>query len=219
MVATPQFWGLFLTFLFGAIAGLMVIGVIERFANDRLTAGGTSPEDALVMAGTAMGLFYALLNGFGRIAWGWISDFTGRKNAIIIMSLAQGVMMILFYFIGGWEWGLYIGAAIIGFNYGGYFALFPAATADFFGNKNVGTNYPLVFLSYGVGGIVGPLLGGYMRDLGERSGDVSMWMWAFIPAGILCLVGGVIIIALRPPKPLAGAQSEDVAAKAEGKMA
>jgi MFS family permease len=199
MVATPQFWGLFLTFLFGATAGLMVIGVIERFANDRLTAGGTSPEDALIMAGTAMGLFYALLNGLGRIAWGWISDFTGRKNAIIIMSLAQGVMMVLFYFVGGWEWGLYIGAAIIGFNYGGYFALFPAATADFFGNKNVGTNYPLVFLAYGVGGIVGPLLGGYMRDLGEQSGDISMWMWAFIPAGIACAVGAVIVALMRPP--------------------
>jgi MFS family permease len=200
MAGTPQFWGLWLTFLFGATAGLMVIGVIERFANDRLTEGGTTAEDAAVIAGTAMGLFLALFNGFGRIAWGWISDFTGRKNAIILMTLAQGVMMIAFYFIGAWEWGLYLGAAIIGFNFGGNFALFPAATADFFGNKNVGTNYPLVFLSYGVGGIVGPLLGGYMRDLGEQAGDISMWMWAFIPAGIACAFGAVIMALMRPPK-------------------
>ncbi|UCD75826.1 MAG: MFS transporter, partial [Phycisphaerales bacterium] len=144
---------------------------------------------------TAMGLFYALFNGLGRIIWGMISDFTGRKNAIILMSLAQGVMMILFYFIGGSEWGLYIGAAIIGFNFGGNFALFPAATADFFGNKNVGSNYPLVFLAYGVGGIVGPILGGGM-------GDVAAWQMAFIPAGIACLVGALIMIVMRPPKAL-----------------
>jgi OFA family oxalate/formate antiporter-like MFS transporter len=209
MVATPQFWGLFFTFLFGATAGLMVIGVIERFANDKLTATGISAEQAAVIAGTAMGLFLALLNGFGRIAWGWISDFTGRRNAIILMSTAQGIMMILFFWVGGTEVGLYIGAAIIGFNFGGNFALFPASTADFFGNRNVGTNYPLVFLSYGLGGIVGPLLGGFMRDLGQQSGDVSMWMWAFIPAGFACFIGALIMIAMRPPKP-AGARAHAV---------
>jgi OFA family oxalate/formate antiporter-like MFS transporter len=196
MVGTPQFWGLFFTFVFGATAGLMVIGVIRLFGVDALTEGGLEEAQAVTITGTAMGLFYALLNGLGRIIWGTISDFTGRKAAIILMSLAQGIMMILFYFIGGTEWGLYLGAAIIGFNFGGNFALFPAATADFFGNKNVGSNYPLVFLAYGVGGIVGPILGG-------RMGDAQAWMWAFIPAGIACLLGAVIMIAMKPPRKLA----------------
>jgi OFA family oxalate/formate antiporter-like MFS transporter len=196
MVGTPQFWGLFLTFVFGATAGLMVIGVIRLFGVDALTEGGLEEAQAVTITGTAMGLFYALLNGLGRIIWGTISDFTGRKAAIILMCLAQGVMMIAFFFIGGTEWGLYLGAAIIGFNFGGNFALFPAATADFFGNKNVGSNYPLVFLAYGVGGIVGPILGG-------RMGDAQAWMWAFIPAGIACLLGAVIMIAMKPPRQLA----------------
>jgi OFA family oxalate/formate antiporter-like MFS transporter len=196
MVGTPQFWGLFFTFVFGATAGLMVIGVIRLFGVDALTEGGLEEAKAVTITGTAMGLFYALLNGLGRIIWGTISDFTGRKAAIILMSLAQGIMMILFFFIGGTEWGLYVGAAIIGFNFGGNFALFPAATADFFGNKNVGSNYPLVFLAYGVGGIVGPILGG-------RMGDEQAWMWAFIPAGIACLLGAVIMIAMKPPRKLA----------------
>jgi len=109
------------------------------------------------------------------------------------MSLLQGVMMILFFFIGGKEVGLYIGAAIIGFNFGGNFALFPAATADYFGNRNVGTNYPWVFMAYGVGGVVGPLLGGMM-------GDARTWMWAFIPAGIACLAAAAMMFFLKPPK-------------------
>ena len=201
MVARPQFWGLFFTFVFGAIAGLMVIGVIKQFGTDKLTAGGVGRVDEIT--GTAMGLFLALFNGLGRIIWGTISDFTGRKAAIILMSLAQGIMMLLFFWVGGSEWGLYIGAAIIGFNFGGNFALFPAATADFFGNKRVGENYPFVFLAYGVGGIVGPLLGGWMRDLGKDAGDISTWMWAFIPAGVACLVGAVIMIAMKPPRKLA----------------
>ena len=191
MVRTFQFWILFLTFIAGGMAGLMVIGVITLFGIDMLIAGGMELTRAKVITGTAMGLFFALLNGFGRIAWGAISDKTGRKNAIILMSAIQGVMMIVFYFIGGNELGLYIGAAIIGFNFGGNFALFPAATADYFGNKNVGTNYPWVFMAYGVGGVLGPILGGMM-------GDAKVWIWAFIPCGIACLIAAGLSCMLKP---------------------
>jgi len=116
----------------------------------------------------------------------------GRKNSIVAMSLMQGIIMIAFYFMGGNEWGLYIGAALIGFNFGGNFALFPAATADIFGNKNVGVNYPFVFLAYGLGGVVGPILGGAM-------GDARIWIWAFIPAGLACIAAGALATTLKTP--------------------
>ncbi|HAK96900.1 MAG TPA: MFS transporter [Planctomycetes bacterium] len=193
MAATPQFWGLFTCFLVGSTAGLMVIGVIQLFGKDALTSGGLSADQANTIAGTAMGLFFALLNGLGRIVWGKVSDWIGRRPSIAAMCLVQGLMMIAFYFIGGKEWGLYLGAAVIGFNFGGNFALFPAATADYFGNKNVGVNYPWVFMAYGVGGVVGPILGGVM-------GDAKAWMWAFVPAGIACLVAAGVASMLRPPK-------------------
>ncbi|OGV63062.1 MAG: hypothetical protein A2283_23250 [Lentisphaerae bacterium RIFOXYA12_FULL_48_11] len=193
MARTSQFSILFLTFLMGSTAGLMVIGVIQLFGKDALTATGFTPDKANIIAGTAMGLFYALMNGFGRIIWGTLSDKIGRKNAIVSMTALQGIMMIAFYFIGGQEWGLYLAAAVIGFNFGGNFALFPAATADYFGNKNVGTNYPWVFMSYGVGGLVGPILGGVM-------GDAKAWMWAFVPAGVACLIMAVVAMRLSSPK-------------------
>ena len=218
LVRTSQFVGLFLTFLFGSVAGLMVIGLIERFGNDKLTLAGYSPAEATIIAGTAMGLFYALFNGLGRILWGWMSDFLGRRRSLSLMSALQGVMMIALFWVGGTEWGLYIAAAIIGFNYGGYFALLPAATADLFGNKSVGTNYPYVFLAYGLGGIIGPQLGGWMKDLGEASGDVTTWIWAFIPAGIACFVGAVIMLFMKPPQrkdtPQPVAEIENVLLKA-----
>lgn len=199
MMRTAQFWELFAIFTVGALAGLMVIGIIRLFGIDALTASGMDAAEATVVTGTAMGLFYALFNGLGRIVWGAASDKLGRKNSIALMSLIQGVMMILFYFIGGSEWGLYLGATLIGFNFGGNFALFPAATADMFGNQNVGVNYPWVFLAYGVGGVFGPILGGMM-------GDSGAWAWAFIPAGVACLAAAGLALALHPPakaKPVA----------------
>ena len=192
MCRTAQYWTLFLTFTVGALAGLMVIGIIKLFGVDALGEHDIVGARATAITNTAMGLFYALFNGFGRIAWGMISDSLGRRNSIALMSLLQGTMMIVFFFVGGHEWGLYVGAAIIGFNFGGNFALFPAATADLFGNKNVGANYPYVFLAYGVGGLIGPIIGGWM-------GDHEVWMWAFIPAGIACLMASALVMPLKPP--------------------
>jgi OFA family oxalate/formate antiporter-like MFS transporter len=192
MVRTPQYWGLFSIFTVGATCGLMVIGVIKLFGIDALTANGFETAKANVITGTAMGLFYALFNGLGRIVWGWVSDKMGRKNAIETMTALQGVMMIVFYFVGGNEFGIYLAATVIGFNFGGNFALFPAATADFFGNKSVGTNYPWVFMAYGLGGLIGPILGGAM-------GDAKVWSLAFIPTGIACLLASGIGLLLKQP--------------------
>ena len=191
MIRTPQYWILFTTFTAGALAGLMVIGIIKLFGGDMLAQNNVEAAKIATITSTAMGLFYALLNGLGRIVWGTVSDTLGRKNSIVLMSFLQGIIMIAFYFIGGNEWGLYIGAAIIGFNFGGNFALFPAATADIFGNKNVGVNYPFVFLAYGIGGVVGPVLGGIM-------GDNQAWIWAFIPAGIACIIASGLATRLKP---------------------
>ena len=213
MLATPQFYLIWLTFMAGAMAGLMVIGCIQLFGVDALQASGAvaDPKAAAAIAGTAMALL-AILNGLGRIIWGIVSDKVGRKPAIILMCVLQGVMMLAFYKVGGTQAGLILGACIIGFNFGGNFALFPAATADFFGNKNVGLNYGWVFLSYGVGGIVGPLIAGHFKDVAvvakkaaEASGAVQgvsagAWLAPFVIAGIACLAGAVLAALLTPPK-------------------
>lgn len=206
MLATPQFYLLWLIFMGSAMAGLMVIGCIQLFGTDALQARGVEAQTAAAVAGTAMAI-YAILNGLGRIVWGNLSDKLGRKAAIFLMCVFQGVMMMLFYRVGGTTLGLIVGASIIGFNFGGNFALFPAATADFFGNKNVGLNYGWVFLSYGVAGIVGPLIAGYFKDAavqlakqGSDAAAVEAWWMPFIIAGLACFAGAVLAAILKPPK-------------------
>ena len=206
MFATPQYWGLLLMFVGSALAGLMVIYCIRLFGIDSLQEHGVAADaDAAgKMAGTAMAL-YAILNGLGRIIWGTVSDKIGRKVALFLMCLIQGVMMLAFFYIGRTELGLIVGACIIGFNFGGNFALFPAATADFFGNKNVGTNYPWVFLAYGIAGIAGPQVAGYFKDAAKaavETGTVTAdpWQTPFIIAGVACLIAAVLALLLKAPK-------------------
>ena len=193
MLKTPQYYMILLTFAFGASAGLMSIGLMKLFPMQALTASGLSPAVASGIAGTAMAVFFSLANGFGRIAWGAMSDKLGRRNSIIIMMATQGIIVILFQWMAGTPALLYLGATLIGFNFGGNFALFPTITADTFGAKFIGQNYGWVFLAYGIGGIFGPILGGKLGDMGN-------FPLAFTICGILCLVAAGIISMVKPPK-------------------
>ncbi|MBN2214873.1 MAG: OFA family MFS transporter [Bacteroidales bacterium] len=191
MLGKIQFYLVFLTFVFSAGAGLMSIGLMKLYPMEALQKSGLTDMEASAVAGTAMAVFFSLANGLGRIIWGLISDRLGRKNSIIIMTATQGIIVILFTYMAGTEILLYLGATLIGFNFGGNFALFPTITADTFGAKNVGQNYPFVFLAYGVGGILGPILGGKMGDLGN-------FPLAFTISGIAVLTGTILTILVRP---------------------
>ena len=200
MLKTSQFYILWMTFILSGLAGLMVIYCIRLFGINVLEFKGFA--NAGLIAGTAMA-WYAIFNGLGRIIWGTLSDSLGRKLSIIIMAAFQGVNMLLIYhgFITyGSETGFIIAASIIGFNFGGNFALFPAITADYFGNKNVGSNYGWIFTAYGIAGILGPQIAGYFKDSAEVKGDPSLWMTPFIIAGAACFLGAILMIFLKQPR-------------------
>ena len=193
MLGKVQFYLIFFTFVVSAGAGLMSIGLMKLYPMEALQANGLTALEASAIAGTAMAVFFSLANGIGRIVWGMLSDKLGRKTSIIIMTATQGILVIMFTYMAGSEILLYLGATLIGFNFGGNFALFPTITADTFGAKNVGQNYPFVFLAYGVGGIAGPILGGMMGDIGN-------FPMAFTISGVAVLVGTVLMLMVKPAK-------------------
>ena len=85
------------------------------------------------------------------------------------------------------------GSAFTGLCYGTIFTLMPAATADFYGIRNLGVNYGLVFTAFGVAGVVGPMLGARIND------HYNSYLYAYqISAGMLVL-GAVLAILTKPP--------------------
>lgn len=210
MLRTPQFYALWSVFMVSALAGLMVIYCIKLFGIDALRYHGVI--DAGAVAGTAMA-WYAIFNGVGRIAWGSVSDRIGRKASIVLLTALQGVVMLMTYHVfilAGHATGFIVAACLIGFNFGGNFALFPAATADFFGNRNVGANYGWVFTSYGVAGLAGPLLAGYFKDLAAGSTYPIAWMAPFVIAGVACLLGAFVMAFTSAPGPGAARRQVDI---------
>lgn len=190
MLDTPLALMLWLTFIFGATSGLMAIGQWTPMMAEVL--GGTSLAPAW-MGGFArfvepVGIL-ALFNGFGRILWGKISDVVDRPRAMMIMYLLQGAAFMLLTSVQS-AWGIYFFSAVVGLNFGGNFALFPSATADYFGTRHFGINYGWIFTAYGVAGILGPAVGGVLFDATHQ------YVIAFVFSGILCFVAaaGAIVV-------------------------
>lgn len=194
MLITKNFFLLWVMFLIGALAGLMVIGNVQNFAKsptDGFTAYGFGAQEAIDFAVIGAAICLPIFNGAGRIIWGQFSDRIGRRKALMAMFLFQAITMAIFFYTTSNPILFYLVAALIGFNFGGNFALFPSACADSFGAENLGLNYGFIFTSYGIGGIIGPILAGLVQDAGLS------FLYAFIPAAIMCTIAAALGIIYR----------------------
>ncbi len=198
MIGTSAFWLLWLMFFFAATAGLMTLGNVKSAASliDLITAA-----DSIVwpfIAALIVGVM-SIFNATGRIVWGAISDRIGRVTTMILMFLFLAVGMFSFAYlstiVASWIIVMVV-ASLVGFCFGGNFALFPSSTADYFGSKNVGSNYGVLFTSYGVAGIFGGLTAGLIVDF------TGSYFIAFILTGILAIIAIALAILLyRKRKP------------------
>ncbi|MBI4682300.1 MAG: OFA family MFS transporter [Nitrospirae bacterium] len=182
MLNTPLACMMWITFIFGATSGLMAIGQWKPLTS-AIMNGKTFAPDWMGGFGRFMepvGIL-AIFNAIGRIFWGKVSDLIDRPRAMMIMFLFQGMAFMLLVNINS-PIAVFIASAWVGLNFGGIFALFPSATADYFGTKNLGINYGWIFTAYGVAGILGPVVGGVLYDA------THAYVIAFVFAGILCFV-------------------------------
>jgi len=95
--------------------------------------------------------------------------------------------------------------AIIGICYGACLSLFPSACADYWGTKNLGLNYGILFTAYGIGGVFGPILAGRIAD---STGNYSM---AYTVSAALMILAAVLTFFTKAP----GKKTVPVAVQAE----
>lgn len=184
MIKSPQFYVIWLSFFFGSVAGLMIIANALPIAQ----AQGLS---AALAASAVMTV--ALFNAAGRIVWGVISDSLGRTKTLMLIFLICGVTMLSLKMLTGVM--ILVGVSLVGFCFGGFLAVYPSLTADYYGTKSYGMNYGTVFLSYGVGAVAGPMLYDIMKS--PVAGQLSAT--PLMISGILCLVGLALAFTLKAP--------------------
>ena len=186
VLRTPTFYFMWIAYALGTLAGLMVISQLVPFAK---SVG--IPGAALVTLSLVVG---AVGNASGRILSGWMSDTMGRLNVLRTMIAISMIAMPILYLVGSNVTLLYIVVFVVYWCYGTQLSVNAATTADFFGTKNAGINYGMLFTAWGVAGYFGAKIGGTMYD------KYHNYQMAFYTAGVLAAVALVAEMLARRPK-------------------
>jgi OFA family oxalate/formate antiporter-like MFS transporter len=87
-----------------------------------------------------------------------------------------------------------VGICIVGFSYGGFLAILPSVTADYFGTKSLGHNYGYVFTAWGMAGLAGPFM---IDAIKTSTGSFTMAMYYI---SVACVVGIVLSLISKKPE-------------------
>ena len=170
-----QFWRLMLAFFCSTMGGLMIIPNLERI-------GLSFGRNETIAAGAIVAL--ALGNASGRILWGFVYDGLGGARVILASLVANLIALLVFQGAGASAVLFLEGAGLVGFCYGGCFALYAPRVAELYGVEHLGAVYSMLLLAHGLSGPCGARLNKWLL---EMSGSYR--------SGLL-VVAGVLVIGL-----------------------
>jgi len=181
MLGTPQFYLIWTMYLFGAGAGLMLISFAKSMAK------GSIEELGFVLVAILAGG-----NAGGRLVGGILSDRIGRTRAMLLVFLLQAAMLGLLALFPAIPAVTIVSVIVIGFNYGACLSLFPSITADYFGLKNFGLNYGIMFSAWGFGSIMATVAGKIKVATGSYTHALAL-------AAVLCIASAAMSLVVKPP--------------------
>lgn len=197
-LATPQWYLMTLILTLCVTAGISLVSVAAASATG---IAGYSAAAAASLVGI-MGLF----NGIGRILWAALSDRIGKMPAFAAILAIEGVCLVLLPRLGAEPAMFAVLAAMIYTCYGGAFGALPSTAGLFFGVRNAGSIYGLMLVGWSLGGVAGPLI------VSALIGADKNYTLAYTSIGVIALVGAVIPLLTKPPRPRAAAQPAPVTA-------
>lgn len=188
MLKSKTFYGLWLCYFIGCLAGLMAISISADVAG----IVGKEAVAAMLLGFSPVG-FFAIFNGGGRPVFGTLTDKLTPKNAAILSFVLIIIASLMIWKIQ--TPAVYIiSFAILWGCLGGWLAIAPTSTASFFGVGDYPRCYGMVFLAYGAGALVGPYLAGYFKDATGSFINV-------FPVVVILAAAGIIIafLMMKPP--------------------
>jgi OFA family oxalate/formate antiporter-like MFS transporter len=190
MLRKPLFWLMFCMMTMMSTSGLMVTSQMATFARDFGVA------DVLVFGMVALPLALTidrLTNGLTRPFFGWISDRFGRENTMFFAFALEGVAMALWLLTRENAVLFVLLSGVVFFGWGEIFSLFPSTLTDTFGTRHATSNYGWLYMSQGIGSILGGPLAALMH---ERTGS---WFPVFGTAITLDVLAALLAILVLKP--------------------
>ncbi len=185
MVRTTSFYALWACYFIGCLAGLMAVGIAKPMGSEI----GIETGLATVLVGV-----FAIFNGFGRPAFGALTDNLTPRNAAMVSFVLIALVSVLLWQVPTVP--VYILAFVVLWGcLGGWLAIAPTTTGCYFGTGDYPRCYGVLFLAYGAGAIAGPQLAGFVKT------STGSYLGVFPVVMVLAVIGFIIAFALlKPPK-------------------
>jgi OFA family oxalate/formate antiporter-like MFS transporter len=185
VIATPQFYLLWLQLFVNVIGGITIISNAVFILADltKFSAAAIAPLFGLV----------SIFNAIGRFFWGAVSDRIGCNRTFALMFAIQAATLFLLSHVTGLSLAL-AAISVILLCCGGGFGTMPSFNAHYFGTRYMGLNYGLILSAWGFAGLTGPILIARAKDLtGSFAG--------MLPLIALILLASVMLpfVTKKPP--------------------
>jgi predicted MFS family arabinose efflux permease len=155
---TATFRRLFATTLTFSVGLYVAFGFVVDFARE----SGVDSDGAALLVG-----IIGASSIIGRLGLTAVSGEIGAVRMLQGCLAVQPIAFLLWLVADGSYPVLVVFAILLGVGYGGFVALGPEVALGYFGVVGLGGVMGLVFLAFGLGGLLGPPLGGVLADATE----------------------------------------------------
>jgi OFA family oxalate/formate antiporter-like MFS transporter len=187
----PEFYLLYLLFLFACLGGLIATANLSQIARSLNVSNAKVWGLAIIPLTAALG---SACNAASRILWGWVSDRLGREVTMFIAFGIEAILVFLVTKVAGNPIMFMVLFSLIFLFWGEIYSLFAATTGDVFGPKNASGNYGLVYTAKGLASIFAGFGAAALAAYFAGSFAVPFYISAVL-CGIAALVA---ILGLRP---------------------
>ena len=180
MVKTSMFYVAAVTFAFGLTSGMMVISQCTQIMGSTF---GLSMTRAALYAS-----LLSCMSMIGRILWGAVTDHTDKYVTICIICAIPAVAMGLLAISPSMTMTV-VCMALVALCYGGFGGTITPITADLFGSKYITENYGVMYLMFGIAGLIGPRVAVTLN----RNGDYSAAFMVGCVLAVISLIAAFIV--------------------------
>lgn len=143
-------------------------------------------------AAAVLGLI-GLISIAGRFSGGAFSDLWGWVRTLIVAALVSTIAILWLLVVKNYVM-LLVFVVLYGLSYGARVPQIPGLVGNYFGTKNLTELLGIVWATAAVGGIFGPLIGGFVFDI---TGSYTI---AFLFAAACFGISGILAFFLKVPK-------------------
>jgi DHA1 family tetracycline resistance protein-like MFS transporter len=154
---------IFITLLIDVIGFGLIIPVIPKLIED--LSGDSSVSNAATIGGL-LTFAYAIMQFLFAPVLGNLSDQLGRRPVLLFSLFGFGIDYLFLSFAPSIGW-LFVGRMIAGIT-GASFTTATAYIADISTPENRAQNFGMIGAAFGLGFVIGPMLGGLLGEIGPK---------------------------------------------------